>query len=113
MTTKKKVRIGWKKVIATGGGTQREIIVKLEIRGQVVENGIQHGQKSNKCRTSLAKVLKIYGLRKGEKAVSMHSFSFEYKEGALVRPKYPFKKSYDACGSGIHFFNTIKEAEDY
>lgn len=110
-----KKMIGWKKckVYRKDDYWVRHCIVKLEIRGEVVLDGYGIGGPTKKCRTSEAKVLKIYGLKKGDTAVSMHDGNFEYKTGRIVKPTTPFVNNGEACAPGIHFFRTKKEAANY
>lgn len=74
----------------------------------------------NKCRASEAKVVDIYIPRGGGerfKIDSAHSWfdeSFIYEVGKTVRPRKPFDNNrWFECESGIHFFMSRKEAEDY
>ena len=60
-----------------------------------------------KCRAEFAVVLEGEG-------VSMYDKKFVYKVGMTVRPTEPFcDDRWEECASGIHFFLTRKEAEDY
>ena len=65
-----------------------------------------------KCRAEFAKVLEIpEGV---EVAFSSHDSSFEYRVGEIVKPKKPFSDNWqEECESGIHFFITKIEAENY
>lgn len=38
---------------------------------------------------------------------------FEYKVGETVEPREPFSPGNGSCGSGIHFFDTREEAEQW
>jgi hypothetical protein len=60
-----------------------------------------------KCRAEFAVVLEGEG-------VSRHDVGFVYRVGETVRPREPFDENrWDECASGIHFFLTREEAEDY
>ena len=67
---------------------------------------------SRKCRAEYAEVLNLpEGCSVGH---SLHDSSFEYKVCDIVKPKEPFcEDRWNECSSGIHFFITRKEAEDY
>lgn len=108
----KKPKYGWKKCYSTCGTFF--VIVKLEILGDYIINGYSMftGDKTNKCRTSKAKVIKIYHPT-CDVAVSIHNRRFKYRVGRIVQPFEPFCYSIDACASGIHYFRTKKEAEAY
>lgn len=82
------------------------VIVTLEIpKGAIVFciNG-------KKCRTNMAKVVAI---SEGDIAFSSHSKVFQYKVGQEIEID-DFNLMYNIeCGTGIHFFKTIEEAENY
>ncbi len=68
-----------------------------------------------KCRASEAFVVAIFD---GEKEVnngySTYNSSFEYVVGQTVKPKEAFSEDWqNECASGIHFFITRIEAENY
>ncbi len=87
--------VGWKKV--QGG------IIKLLIPAEARRTSSLVGRK---CRAEFVQVLEGEG-------VSTHDGKTVYKPGAVV---YPDKYDDDVrveCTSGIHFFITRKEAEDY
>ena len=87
--------VGYKKL---ANGT----ICKLEIPSGAVVFCIN----GSKCRTNKAKVLDGEGL-------SIKDPLFAYKKGRTVSVK-DFSLQYNVeCDSGIHFFKTKKEAEDY
>lgn len=66
---------------------------------------------SRKCRAEYAKVI---ALSEGTKGYSKHDDTFEYAVGEIVRPKAPFDDDWrEECASGIHFFITKQEAEEY
>jgi hypothetical protein len=68
-----------------------------------------------KCRAEYAEVVEITkGTRKVKKAVSSYDKEFAYKVGDAVKPKEPFSDDWqNECASGIHFFITKLEAENY
>ena len=62
---------------------------------------------TRKCRAEYAIVLEGEG-------GSICDPSFSYKVGETVRPVEPFDEDrWDECASGIHFFITREEAEEY
>ena len=64
-----------------------------------------------KCRAEYADVLEIFG---ASEAVSEYDNNFVYKVGERMYPKNPFsEKWFEECDSGIHFFITRTEAENY
>ena len=71
----------------------------------------QDAKRSNattrKCRAEYAIVLEGEG-------VSQHDSNFTYKVGETIRPTEPFcEDRWQECASGIHFFLTREEAENY
>jgi hypothetical protein len=98
--------VGWKK-LANGK------IAELQIPAKAKRS---HGV-SRKCRASEAKVLAIFeadGKTKAKSGVSQHDSSFVYVVGETVKPTEPFREDHwDECASGIHFFTTRIEAENY
>ena len=64
-----------------------------------------------KCRAEYAKVLEIFGAKE---AFSSYDNSFTYKVGKTIKPTTTFDENYtNECSSGIHFFITKIEAEEY
>ena len=92
---------GWKKC-------RDGLLVKLEIpKGAVV-----FSINNNKCRTNIAKVVKIVG-GDGKVAISSHNMNFIYKLGKTIVID-DFNCMYNVeCSTGIHFFRTQKEARNY
>jgi hypothetical protein len=89
--------IGYKKL---SNGT----IAKLLIPADAKRVG---GMTGRKCRAEFAKVLEGYGS-------SIHDPVFLYKAGETVRPTSDFDPDVtNECRSGIHFFITLAEAEEY
>jgi hypothetical protein len=65
---------------------------------------------SRKCRAEYAIVLK----GAGRPCRSSFNWNFIYKNGETVKPRYPYNPDpTQECTSGIHFFITREEAEDY
>ena len=92
--------IGWKKL--RGG-----VICKLKIP----EAAKRFHAFGRKCRCEYAEVLELCGAEVGH---SQHDPTFEYRVGEIVRPEYPFSENWmEECESGIHFFITRVEAENY
>lgn len=91
--------IGYKKCL-------NNVIVKLEIpKGAIVFciNG-------SKCRTNKVKCIDVIG---GNIARSIYSNDFTYEKGKIYTIK-DFNLIYNIeCANGIHFFKTLKEAEEY
>ena len=63
-----------------------------------------------KCRAERAKVLEVIG---DEVGVSRHDKNFTYKVGQWVRSDEWDDNRWNECSSGIHFFLTRVEAENY
>ena len=86
---------------------KNNVIVKLLIP----EDAKRLSATSRKCRASKAVVLEIYG---AEKAYSKYDNDFVYEKGKIIEPKSTFcEDRWDECASGIHFFITRIEAENY
>ena len=68
-----------------------------------------------KCRAEFAQVLEITkGTRKLKTAISTFNSGFKYEVGKTVKPVEPFEDDWtNECASGIHFFITKIEAENY
>lgn len=116
--TKEAYDNGHTHMLSEGKGYNRTAIIKLAILGDATMDGIDMYAYSGKCRTSKAKVLAIYGLKRGEVAVSSARTCStcnrtRYQKGRMVEPKLGFEYSDLACASGIHFFRTKKEALAY
>ena len=100
--------IGWKQC-------RDHRIVKLLIP----ENAKRSNATGRKCRAEFAQVLAIYKAGsdipfKRATATSHHDYSFIYRIGATVAPREAFSEDrLDECASGIHFFITREEAENY
>ena len=90
---------GWKKC-------QYGILVKLRIPAKAKRSNAT----GRKCRAEYAKVLEIIG---ADEAYSSYDPEFVYRKGETVRPDSWDDDWTVECGSGIHFFITRAEAEDY
>ena len=68
-----------------------------------------------KCRSSQAKVLAIWDAdgKPKETGTSMYNSTFQYRVGRTVRPDDFCEDRFQECASGIHFFLTRIEAENY
>ena len=94
---------GYKKAIDKDGN---RVLVKLEI----AKGAMVFSINNYKCRTNKCKVLEI---ENSDYAYSNHDKDFEYKKGKEIEIK-DFNLMYNIeCASGIHFFRTREEAEDY
>ena len=96
--------IGWKKA-------RKKSIVKLRIPAKAKRSSAT----TRKCRASEAKVLAIFD-REGKKievTTSNYDDAFEYKVGEIVSVEHFDENRWEECASGIHFFITRKEAEQY
>jgi len=94
--------IGWKK--ANGA------IVKLLIS----EKAKRSSATTRKCRCSEAKVLEIIKDKKKLKEIaSSYDPKFIYKVGKIVKVKDYDKDRWNECTTGIHFFITREEAEQW
>ena len=92
--------IGWKKC-------RDGILVKLLIPKEAKRNNAT----GRKCRAEYADILEIFG---ATQAVSQHDKSVIYEVGKRVMPTTPYDEDFlNECSSGIHFFITRLEAENY
>ena len=91
--------IGWKKC-------RNKVIVKL----QILSSAKRSSATTRKCRCSKAKVLNVFGADYG---ISSNDSSFEYHKGETVSVDNFDEDRWNECSTGIHFFITRKEAEDY
>lgn len=96
--------IGWKKL---DGGLIAKLLVSSETR--------RSNATGRKCRCEEANVLAIYDGDKGvQEGKSQFDSGFIYRVGETVRCKEPFcEDRFEECASGIHFFITRAEAENY
>ena len=89
------------------------LIVELEIP----DDALRSSATTRKCRCSKAKVLSITNLD-GSKAectetTSNRDHSFVYKVGETVEVPNFDTNRFNECSTGIHFFITREEAEEY
>ncbi len=92
--------IGWKKC-------RDSVIVKLLIKSNI-KRSHAFGRK---CRAESAEVLEIFGAKIG---ISGYNPDFIYRAGEIVKPLEKFDNDFqNECASGIHFFITRVEAENY
>ncbi len=102
--------IGWKKVQTDAGSA----ILKLQIAEGA---GRVSSLVGRKCRASEVTVLAAYALDGSPlpeiKMYSTHDSKCEYAVGAVVKPDKYDDDIRVECTSGIHFFITRKEAEEY
>jgi len=93
--------IGYKKCL-------NAVIVKLLIPKEA-KRSHAFGRK---CRAEYATVLEIYGADTA--TTSTEDRPFTYKVGETVKPTKPFNENWtEECSTGIHFFITKIEAENY
>ena len=96
--------IGYKKA--------HDYIVKLEI----LANAKRSSATSRKCRCSAAKVLSITAVDGSEEVKEIASdrdSNFIYRVGEIVRVDNFDEDRWNECSTGIHFFITRREAEQY
>ena len=91
--------IGWKKCM-------QDVIVKLRIP-EAAKRSHAFGRK---CRAEYADVVEVIGADVG---ISKHDSSTEYRVGQRVIPDRFDENWAEECSSGIHFFITRLEAENY
>ena len=91
--------IGWKKCM-------QGVIVKLRIP-EAAKRSHAFGRK---CRAEYADVVEVIGADVG---ISKHDSSTEYRVGQRVIPDRFDENWAEECSSGIHFFITRLEAENY
>jgi len=91
--------IGWKKC-------RDNIIVKLLI----LEDSLRSNATGRKCRASKVKVLEIFG---ASIARSQWNSNFFYNKDQIIEIEDFDKNRWRECSTGIHFFITRKEAEEF
>lgn len=87
-------------------------IVKLLI----TDDALRSSATTRKCRANKVKVLEILSIDKKEsfeRAISIQNSYFEYIVGETIEINDFDKDRWNECSSGIHFFITRKEAEQY
>jgi uncharacterized protein YjbI with pentapeptide repeats len=104
--------IGWKMAISNN----KKIIVKVRIP----EEAKRSNALGRKCRAEFAEVIAVYpkgkkrAMAKSTEVYSDYDNSFRYKTGDTLKPKEVFNEDrWNECSSGIHFFITREEAENY
>ena len=104
---------GWKRVVTA---KEEPLIVKLEIPA----NAQRSSANGRNCRASEAKVIAIYDMNTGKAypknryAYSIYRPGFKYKVGETVACEKEFDTNrWNECASGIHFFMTRRDAENY
>ena len=91
-----------------------ELIVYKKVSNGVAKlriptSALRSNATTRKCRASRAFVLEC-----PEGAHSRYDPTFKYYKGCFVEPREPFDMNrWNECGSGIHFFLTREEAENY
>ena len=82
---------------------------------RIPSKALRSSATSRKCRASEAKVVAIYNAEKKiNEGYSRHNCNFKYVVGETVKPIEVFDKDrWNECTSGIHFFITRQEAEEY
>ena len=105
--------IGWK---MARNEDDEKIIVKLCIP----EDAKRSNATGRKCRAEYAEVLGAYpvgkkrALAKNTVIHSDYDSNFTYKVGETIKPSKEFNADrWEECASGIHFFITRLEAENY
>ena len=83
---------------------------KVLVRLFIPSKAKRSNATGRKCRAERAKVLEVIGAEVG---VSLHDKNFTYKVGQWVRPDKWDDNRWEECSSGIHFFLTRVEAENY
>ena len=96
--------IGWKKL---AGGRIAKLLIPADAK--------RNNAFGRKCRAEYAKVLEIWEGKKAVKdGVSSHTSDVTYTVGNTVKPLEKFDEDFqNECASGIHFFITRLEAEEY
>ena len=87
-------------------------IIKLEI----LADAKRSSATSHKCRCSAAKVLSITtvdGSEEVKEIASDRDSNFIYRVGEIVRVDNFDEDRWNECSTGIHFFITRREAEQY
>jgi len=83
-----------------------DIIVKLKIHAESKRSN----STSRKCRAEFVEVLEIY---EAKEARSQHNSSIIYRVGEFITVDKFDENRWEKCSSGIHFFITKLEAENY
>lgn len=81
---------------------------------EILPDSLVSNAFGRKCRTNKAKVVDIY--KHGshlEEAISIHDEEFIYKKGQIVSVDNFDPNRWVECSTGIHFFLSLEEAENY
>lgn len=107
------------KVVCKDTGNQiDEVIVKLEVPDDAKRVYCDYG----KIRVSKAVTVGFYKLngktytlntRQRHTVIAQYGNDYEYEIGKTQKPKKAFDSTFGICGSGIHGFESFKEAVDY
>ena len=103
--------IGWKMAWSNG----EKVIVKLRIP----EEAKRSNATNRKCRAEFAEVIAVYpkgkkrAMAKSTEVYSDHDRTFKYKVGDKLIPSGFDLDRWNECSTGIHFFITREEAENY
>ena len=84
-------------------------IVKLRIPAKAARSSAT----TRKCMAEYAKVLRVYNESKEVESNGHHGPKTVYKEGEYVYPDSWDTDRWNECSHGIHFFPTLKEAENW
>jgi len=100
--------IVWKKARTKDG---KPAIIQLRIPAAAKRSNAT----GRKCRAEYAKPLKhfIDGKETKQKLYSDHDRNFVYEIGKIIRPDRFDENRWEECSSGVHFFITKWEAENY
>lgn len=81
----------------------------------IPEDAKRSSATTRKCRANKAVVLAIYNKRGEEisEGKSRYAYGFVYRVGETVYPDKWDEDRWNECSSGIHFFLTRREAEEY
>ena len=107
------------KVVCKDTGKKiEEVIVKLEVPDDAKRVYCDYG----KIRVSKAVTVGFYKLngktyilntRQRHTVIAQYDYEYEYEIGKTQKPKEAFESTFGICGSGIHGFESFKEAVDY
>lgn len=108
-----------KEAIRKGKIINKKAFIYKKCRGKIVKLELQIGSivfsiNNKKCRTNKAKVISIDGnKKKGLKIASDYDNNFIYEVGKIIEVE-DFNLMYNVeCETGIHFFWTEEEANEY
>ena len=89
--------------------------VKAIIQLKIPAAAKRSNATGRKCRAEYAKDMKHFvdGKETKQKLYSDHDNSFVYEVGKIIRPDGFDENRWEECSSGVHFFITRWEAENY